>query len=149
RLKDPSAHLSYRGTRHANKDFSRFTAVDKERQLEDALILEDPITELPIAMELNYFQLNRARYFVPLAVKIPASELVLTPKVRPARSVIDFIGEIRDESGTTTANLRDKVEIKLSAEVASRLASSPIQYIAGFTLPPGKYTIKFLARNAD
>ena len=33
--------------------------VDKERQLKDALMLGDPITELTIAMEVNYFQLNR------------------------------------------------------------------------------------------
>ena len=46
-------------------------------------------------------------------------------------------------------NIRDKVEIKLKGEAAGRLASSPVQYDAGFTLFPGKYTIKFLARNAE
>ena len=50
---------------------TKFTAVDKERQLEDALMLNDPITELTVAMEINYFQLNRAEYFVPIVVKIP------------------------------------------------------------------------------
>ena len=48
-----------------NKTFNKFTVADKERQLEDALMLGDPITELTIAMEVNYFQLNRAEYFVP------------------------------------------------------------------------------------
>ena len=56
------------------KQFNKFTNVDKERQLEDALMLGDPITDLTIAMEVNYFQLNRAEYFVPIAVKIPGSE---------------------------------------------------------------------------
>ena len=28
-------------------------------------MLGDPITDLTIAMEVNYFQLNRAEYFVP------------------------------------------------------------------------------------
>ena len=46
----------------------KFTAADKERQLEDALMLGDPITDLTIAMEVNYFQLNRAEYFVPITV---------------------------------------------------------------------------------
>ena len=31
---------------YAGKEFSKFTTVDKERQLEDALMLGDPITEL-------------------------------------------------------------------------------------------------------
>jgi hypothetical protein len=40
----------------------KFTTADKERQLEDALMQGDPVTELTIAMEINYFQLNRAEY---------------------------------------------------------------------------------------
>ena len=59
------AKLDYRQGYYADKEFSKFTAADKERQLEDALMLEDPITELTIAMEIDYFQLNRAEYFVP------------------------------------------------------------------------------------
>jgi VWFA-related protein len=74
---DASAKLAYRQGYYAGKTFNKFTAADKERQLEDALMLGDPITELTIAMEVNYFQLNRAEYFVPLAVKIPGSELAL------------------------------------------------------------------------
>ncbi len=148
-LKNRSADLSYRESYYADKDFSKYTSADKERQLEEALMLGDPITDLTIAMELNYFQLNRAEYFVPLAVKIPGSELVLAQKEGAKRTVIDFIGEIKDEFGTTITNIRDKVEIKLEGETANRLASSPVQYDAGFTLLPAKYTIKFLARNAD
>ncbi len=78
-------------------------------------MLGDPITDLTIAMELNYFQLNSAEYFVPLAVKIPGSELVLAQKEGAERTVIDFIGEIKNEYGATITNIRDKVEIKLKA----------------------------------
>ena len=61
-----AATLDYRQGYYARKVFNKFTAADKERQLEDALMLDDPITELTIAMEVDYFQLNRAEYFVPL-----------------------------------------------------------------------------------
>jgi VWFA-related protein len=148
-LRNGNASLSYRESYYADKDFSRYTAAEKERQLEEALMLGDPITDLTIVMELNYFQMNNAEYFVPLAVKIPGNELVLAQREGAERTVIDFIGEIKDESGTTMTNLRDKVEIKLKGETSSRLASSPVQYDAGFTLFPGRYTIKFLARNAE
>jgi len=148
-LKNRSAELSYREAYYANKEFTKFTASDKERQLEEALMLGDPITDLTIAMELNYFQLNSSEYFVPLAVKIPGSELVLAQKAGAERTVIDFIGEIKDEFGTTISNIRDKVEFKLKGEAASLLASSPVQYDAAYTLLPSKYVIKFLARNAE
>jgi len=148
-LKDRSADLSYRESYYADKEFSKYSTADKERQLEEAMMLGNPITDITIVMEMNYFRLNNAEYFVPLAVKIPGSELVLAQKEGAERTVIDFIWEIKDESGGTTSNNRDKVEIKLKGETAGRLASSPVQYDGGFTLFPGKYTIKFLARNAE
>jgi VWFA-related protein len=145
-----TAKLEYRVGYYAGKQFNKFTAVDKERQLEDALMLADPITELTIAMEINYFQLNRAEYFVPLVVKIPGRELALAKKFGAEHTLIDFVGEIKDVvGGTTVSNVRDNVNIKLSDSNAADLAKQPIEYDAGFTLLPGKYMIKFLARDDE
>jgi len=146
-----SANLDYRHGYYAGKQFSKFTATDKERQLEDALMLDDPITELTIAMEIDYFQLNRAEYFVPIIVKIPGRELAIAKRHGAERTLIDFIGEIKDDYGgsLTITNVRDKVNIKLSDATAIELAKRPIEYDTGFTLLPGKYTIKFLARDAE
>ena len=62
------------------------------------------MTELTIAAEVDYFQLNRAEYFVPLVVKIPGRELSLARRGGAERTRIDFIGEIKDEYGTTIQN---------------------------------------------
>ena len=145
-----SANLDYRQGYYAGKVFSKFTTADKERQLEDALLLEDPITELTIAMEIDYFQLNRAEYFVPIVVKIPGRELALAKRGGAEHTLIDFIGEIKDNyGGMTVTNVRDKVNIKLSDATAAELAKRPVEYDTGFTLLPGKYTIKFLARDDE
>ena len=143
------ASLDYRQGYYAGKLFEKFTAADKERQLEEALMLGDPITELTIAMEIDYFQLNRAEYYVPLVVKIPGRELALARRSGAEHTLIDFIGEVKDDYGTTIRNVRDKVDIKLSDATAAELAKRPIQYDTGFTLLPGKYKIKFLARDAE
>jgi VWFA-related protein len=144
-----SASLDYSQGYYAGKVFAKFTAADKERQLEDALMLGDPITELTIAMEVDYFQLNRAEYFVPIMVKIPGSELALARKGGAERTLIDFITEVKDDFGTTIQNVRDKADIKLSDATAAELAKRRIEYPTGFTLLPGKYVIKFLARDAE
>jgi VWFA-related protein len=146
---DESASLDYRQGYYAQKKFSHFTEADKERQLEDALMLPDPVTELTIAMEVDYFQLNRAEYFVPVIVKIPGRELALAKRRGAEHTLLDFIGEVKDNYGTTITNLRDKMNIKLSDSTAAELARRPIEYDAGFTLLPGKYSIKFLARDAE
>jgi VWFA-related protein len=144
-----AADLSYRQGYFADKTFAKFTAADKERQLEDALMLENPVTDITIAMEVNYFQLNRAEYFVPVAVKIPGSELLLARRGGAQRTVIDYIGEVKDDTGYTWQNIRDRLEIKLSDDTAGQLATRPIQIETGFTLLPGKYVIKLLARDAE
>jgi len=144
------AKLDYRQGYYADKEFSRFTAVDKERQLEDALMLDDPITDLSLAVEIDHFQLNRAEYFVPIVVKIPGRELALAKRGGAEHTLIDFVGEIKDMvGGVTVTNVRDNVNIKLSDATAAELAHRPIEYDTGFTLLPGKYMIKFLARDDE
>jgi VWFA-related protein len=145
----PSAKLDFRQGYLAGKVFGKFNAADKERQLEDALMLEDPITDLTIAMEVNYFQLNRAEYYVPVVMKIPGSELVRARRGGAERTRIDFIGEIKDEFGSTVQNIRDKVDMELSGSTAAELFKRQIQYDTGYTLLPGSYTIKVLARDDE
>jgi VWFA-related protein len=144
-----AADVSYRQGYYADKEFAKFNEVDKERQLDEALRLENPVTDLTIAMELNYFQLNRAEYFIPVNVKIPGSELALARRRGAARTTIDFITEVKDDLGNTMQNVRDIADIKLSDETAAQLATHPIQYETGFTLLPGQYVLKFLARDAE
>ena len=78
-------------------------------------------------------------------------ELAIAKRGGAERTLIDFIGEIKDDyaGGMTITNVRDKVNIKLSDATAIELAKRPIEYDTGFTLLPGKYTIKFLARDAE
>ena len=145
-----NASLDYRQGYFAGKEFGKFNGAEKERQLEDALMLGDPVTDLTIAMEVNYFQLNRAEYFVPITVKIPGRELALAKRFGNEHTMIDFVCEIKDEvGGTTVSNLRDSVDVKLSDATAAQLAQRPVEYSTGFTLLPGRYNMKFLARDNE
>jgi hypothetical protein len=64
--------------------------------------------------------------------------------------LIDFVEEIKDiYGGVTVSNVRDNVNIKLTDATAAELAKRPIEYDGGFTLLPGKYSIKFLARDDE
>jgi VWFA-related protein len=146
--KNTEAKLDYRQGYYANKVFGKFTTADKERQLEDALMMGDPVTELTMALEVNYFRQNSAEYFVPVMVKIPGSELALARKGEAAHTQIDFIGEIRDDHGTTIRNMRDHKDIQLSDATAAKWEKRPVEYDTGYTLLPGAYQIKVLARDS-
>ena len=145
---DTEAKLDYRQGYFAGKEWNKFGTADKERQLEDALMQGDPWTDLTVAVEINYFQLNKAEYQLPIMVKIPGSELALAKKRGADVASIDFIGEIKDEyGGTTVSNIRDHIDFKVSDKTAEELAKRPIEYSSFYTELPGKFTLKMLVRD--
>ena len=147
--KDIQAKLDYRSGYFGQKEFKKFTETDKEDQLQQALMLGDPLTDLSLTGELDYFRLARDRYFVPFSVKIPGSEIALAKRKGNAQTEFDFIGQLRDEHSKLISVVRDGIRIKLSEKTAEQLAQSPLAYDTGFSVPPGKYTFKLLARENE
>ncbi|HVW83821.1 MAG TPA: VWA domain-containing protein [Bryobacteraceae bacterium] len=143
------AKLDYKSGYFGEKDFKKFTSSDKENQLEQALMLGDPLTDLSINGELDYFRLARDRYFVPFAVKIPGSEIALAKSKGNAQTELEFIGQLRDEHSKLMGVVRDGIKIKLAEQTAAQLSSRPIAYDTGFVVPPGTYSLKFLARENE
>jgi VWFA-related protein len=144
-----SAKLDYRHGYFAEKDFGKFTSADKEAQLQQALILGDPITDLTLAAEVNYFRLARDRYFVPLSVKIPGSEIALAKSKGNAKTDLDFIGQLRDNKDQMRGEVADTISIQLAQSSLAELNNRAIAYDTGFTVPPGSYKLKFLTRENE
>jgi len=142
----PQAKLDYRNGYFGPKEFGKFTESDKERQLEQALLMDDPVTGLPLALEVNFFRLGRDRYFVPLAVKIPGSAVELGAKGSNQVTEFDFIGQVRDSQNRLVSSVRDGITVKLDTASGAQLARRNFEYDTGFTLAPGDYRLKFLAR---
>jgi VWFA-related protein len=141
--------LDFRSGYFAGKEFGKFNSSDKERQLQEALMLGDPMTDLSVALEVDYFRLARDSYFVPVTVKIPGSELELAKQGGASTTKLDFIGEVKDAKGVVRGNVRDYQEIKLKGDTAGQLSKRTLAYDTGFTLPPGTYTLKFLTRENE
>jgi hypothetical protein len=141
-----STKVNYKSGYFASKTFAKFTAADKESQLQDALMLGDPVTDLPMAVETDFFRLSKTSYFVPVSVRIPGSELAFAKKGPKEQTDFDFIGQIRDMKGKLAGQVRDGITIKLTEENAAKLQASSIQYDTGFSIPPGQYVLKLLAR---
>jgi VWFA-related protein len=144
--KELSAKLDFRKGYYASKVWGKFNAADKERQLEEALTLGDPINDLPLALEVDYFRVARDRYSVPISVKIPGSAVELTKKGAKQTVDLDFIGQIRDSSGKLITGVGDKITVSLNDAEASKIASRHLQYDSVLTLSPGTYSLRFLAR---
>ena len=129
----PKMKLAYRPGYYAEKVWTKLNDEEREKQLAEALQLGNPVTDLPLAVQLLYFRTTPKAYFVSLAIKIPGSNL-------PPNTGLDFIGSVKDGQGRTVSTLRDT--LKLKAELGGR----SLLYDAGFSLPPGEYRVKVLAR---
>jgi hypothetical protein len=95
---------------------------------------------------VDYFRLERDKYFVPISVKIPGSALAFKSKGSKAATELDFIAEVFDQRGRTAATVRDTIPVKVNDTVAGEVGRKSIQYDTGVTLTPGKYKLRFVAR---
>jgi VWFA-related protein len=165
KLKNPklAAKLEHREGYYAEKVWGKLNAQDREQQLKEALSAGDPATDLPLALQIDYFRVSPTAYLVPVSIKIPGSVVALAAKGGAATTQFDFAGQIQDEKHAVVGNVRDNIQIKLNpapgaaavgaTPPAAKTATTPaitarksFQYDAGFTLEPGKYRMKFVVR---
>jgi len=144
-----SAKLDYRQGYYADKVWRKFTGAEKEQQLQDALASPDPKTDLPLALEADYFRISPTAYYVPVSMKIPGSVIALAEKRGGGETQFDFIGQVIDERKTIVGKVRDYIKVKLDAGEAEKLSRRNFHYDAGFTLAPGRYRIQFLVRENE
>jgi VWFA-related protein len=144
---DKTAKLEHRDGYYADKVWGKFNAQDKEQKLMEALNANNPVTDLPLALEVDYFRVSPTSYYVPVSVKVPGSVIGLAQKHGGAgETQFDFLGQIQDDRRNVVGNVRDFIKIKLDSADAEKLARRSIHYDAGFTLNPGRYRMKFLVR---
>jgi VWFA-related protein len=138
KLSTLKAKLDYRQGYYGPTTFGKMRESDKEAQLQRAIESENPITDLPIAVEIDYF--------VPVTVEIPGSALAFRSKGAKAATELDFTAQVRDARGQAVSVVRDTIPLKLDEATAGQVTRKHIQYDTGLTLAPGKYTLRFVAR---
>ena len=146
KLADLKAKLEFKQGYYAPTTFAKMTGANKEAQLQEALLSDNPATDLPMAVEVDYFRLAKSKYFVPISVRIPGSALSFTNKGAKAATELDFVAEIRDARGRQASVVGDTIPLKVASTTAGEVTRKQIQYDTGFTLGPGKYKLKFVAR---
>ncbi|HEY1950322.1 MAG TPA: VWA domain-containing protein [Bryobacteraceae bacterium] len=146
KLADLKAKLNYRQGYYGPSTFAHMRDADKESQLSQALVSDNPVTDLPISVEIDYFRIEKDKYFAPISVKIPGSSLAFHGKGSKQATELDFIAEVFDARNRPAANVRDTIPLKLAGDVAGQVTRKSIQYDTGVTLTPGTYKLRFVAR---
>ncbi len=146
----PGAHVRSREGYFAPRDFQHLQKEDRDQQLADSLASENPIVELAVAVETSTFRLNDQQFYVPISAKLSSSALEWAQKRGQRQAGFDFAAEVRVAStGRVVAHLRDTIQVHLDQERFQQVNQSSLLYQGGVVLAPGKYELKFVAREDE
>jgi VWFA-related protein len=144
RITRPGVKLEYRPGYYAPADFRHSGREDRERELQDQLASDLPATDVAVYMDTMYFRLNENRYYVPVSLIVPGSQIPFVKGGDKDKATLDIIGAVLDEVKRPIGRVRETVKLNLNQELNARQKN--IQYTTSFNLPPGKYDMKFVVR---
>ncbi len=144
--------LEYRTGYYGPRDFIHFTKEDREKQLDDEIASDLPVTDLPVYVDTAYFRMLGNDYFVPTSIVVPGSSVPFKSSSDKDKdkdkATLDVIGLVREsKSKIPIANIRETV--KLAVGVNQTVKRKNVQYNTAFLLSPGSYHLKFVVRENE
>jgi VWFA-related protein len=144
KINRPGVKLEYRPGYYAPADFRHSGNEDRERELDEQLASDLPATDMAVYMDAMYFRLDENRFFVPVSLIVPGSQIPFVKGGDKDKATLDIIGSVIDEFKRPIGHARDTVKLNLDPSLQARQKN--IQYTTSFDLPPGKYQMKFVVR---
>jgi VWFA-related protein len=144
KLNRNDVRMSYRPGYYAPADFLHQKSEDREQALTEQLRSDLPATDVAVYLQALYFRMEDNKFFVPVSLIVPGSQIHSVKNGDRDKANIDVIGEVKNSQGIIVGNVRDTV--KLALDSAQQVQKKNIQYSTGFTLAPGKYHLKFVVR---
>jgi VWFA-related protein len=144
RVNVPGAKIDHRRGYYAPADYQHSTKEDKEVQLEQELASELPATDLPLYLGVAYFRLEANKFYIPISLVVPGSQIPFTRASDRDKATLDVIGMVLDSERHPVTRIRDTV--KLAIDTSSEVRKKNVQYDTGLSLPPGKFHLKFVVR---
>ena len=140
----PGVKVEYRPGYYAPADFKHSGREDRERELDEQLASDLPATDMAVYLDAMYFRLDENRFFVPVSLIVPGSQIPFVKGADKDKATLDIIGEVIDEVKRPIGNARETVKLNLDPTLQARQKN--IEYTTSFNLPAGKYRVKFVVR---
>src|SRR6201996_491905 len=151
KINRPNVKLEYRPGYYAPADYKHANRDERERQLQEQLATDLPATDVEVYLQAYYFRSDagngQPRFYVPVSLIVPSSQIPFVKGGDRSKATIDIIGQLKNTAGQDMAEIRQTV--KLSIDDSQQLSRKNIQYTTGFTLPLGKYHLKFVVRENE
>ena len=143
----PGIKIEYRPGYYAPADFKHSGHENRERELDEQLASDLPATDVAVYLDAMYFRLDENRFYVPVSLIVPGSQIPFVKGGDKDKATLDIIGEVIDEVKRPIGNVRQTVKLNLDPSQQARQRN--IEYTTSFRLPPGKYHLKFVVRENE
>jgi VWFA-related protein len=143
----PGVTVDFRRGYYAEADFRHSNKDDRERQLQEELSSELPSTDLPVYLATAYFRVSDNRFYVPLSLIVPGSEIPFSRNRDQDKATLDILALITDDKKLPVSEIRETV--KLAVNASNEVQRKNVQYDTGLTLSPGKYHLKVVVRENE
>ncbi|MGA7850772.1 MAG: VWA domain-containing protein [Terriglobales bacterium] len=140
----PGVKIDHRRGYYAPADYQHSTKEDKELQLQQELASELPTTDLPLYLSAAYFRVEANKFFIPISLVVPGSQIPFTRASDRDKATLDVIGVVLDSGRYPVTRFRDT--IKLAIDASSEVRKKNVQYDTSLSLPSGKFHLKFVVR---
>ncbi len=144
KIDKPGVKLEFRPGYYAPADFKHSGKEDREQELDDQLASDLPATDIAVYMDALYFRLDENRFYMPVSLVVPGSQIPFVKGGDKDKATLDVIGAVIDDNKRPVGRVRDTVKLNLDPSLQARQKN--IQYSTSFNLPPGHYQLKFVVR---
>jgi hypothetical protein len=106
--------------------------------------LGDPIVDLPLAVEFNYFRIAEGWYLVAVSVKLPGSAVALVRERNLSIAHLDFRGRITSGEQPVPQTLNVSTALPMAQSTIAELNATPVTRTIQAVLPAGDHRLNLV-----
>ena len=119
KLNRNDVRIDYRPGYYAPADFKHQKTEDREIQLTEQMRSDLPATDVAVYLQALYFRLDDNKFFVPVSLIVPGSQIPFIKNGDRDKANIDILGQVKNAQGIAVGNVRDTVKDRKSTRLNS------------------------------
>ena len=128
KINRPGIKLEYRPGYYAPADFQHSGKEDRERELEEQLASDLPATDMAVYLDAMYFRLDENRFYVPVSLIVPGSQIPFVKGGDKDKATLDIIGTVIDEVKRPIGRARETVKLNLDQSLQGAPEKHPVHH---------------------
>jgi len=145
KLNREDAKLEYRPGYYAPADFQHAKTEDRQLAMTEQMRSDMPAVDIAVYLQAMYFRMDDNRFYVPVSLIVPGSQIPFTSKGNKEQANLDILGWVKNAQGIIVGQAQETV--KLAPPSTQQVQRKNVEYTTVFPpMAPGKYHLKFVVR---